>query len=250
MEIPLKLAADDGGPPSSSPTLVFLHSAGGNGAHFAHQLAFFRQTRRAVTLDLRGHGRSSGARVDDVDVHARDVLATLDALKVERMVLVGHSWGAAVALSTASLAPSRVAGLFLLDPASDARAIPKAEAAGLLDAIATHYEPTVTAYWRSLLEGARPAGAELVLTSLLANDHDVVIGTLASLLSWDPVTKLNALTMPRHALVTRFNDVPSAWHRLAPSLPSSRIENTSHWPQLDEPAQVNRAIAGFIEHVE
>ena len=49
------LAIHDGG---TGPAVMFLHSLAGNGAQWASQLAHVRKTRRAVGVDLRGHGRS------------------------------------------------------------------------------------------------------------------------------------------------------------------------------------------------
>ncbi|MBM4779699.1 MAG: alpha/beta hydrolase [Archangiaceae bacterium] len=242
----LTLAVDDGGGGAALP-LVFLHSAGGNASQFEAQLKHFRRTRRALAFDLRGHGRSAGGRSDDLAQHAADVLGSLDQLGLRRVALCGHSWGSAVALEAAAREPSRFAGVFFIDPASDGRAIPRAEADGLLAALAADYEATVTAYWRSLLAGARPDDAGRILEALLTCAPEVVIGTLACTLRWDPVSRLDALTMPRHALITPFNDVPSAWHRLVPSLPHSRIEHTSHWPHVDAPDEVNERLERFFD---
>jgi 3-oxoadipate enol-lactonase len=74
---------------------------------------------RLVRWDARSHGRSGGT--PDPSAHrwdelARDVLALVDALGVERPVLGGASMGAASALHAAAQAPERVAGLVLALP--------------------------------------------------------------------------------------------------------------------------------------
>ncbi|MGI6872001.1 alpha/beta fold hydrolase [Amycolatopsis sp. 3B14] len=71
---------------------------------------------RVVTWDARGHGRTSydGEPFTLWD-SARDLLALLDALGIDRAVVGGHSQGGFVALSAALLAPERVAGLVLID---------------------------------------------------------------------------------------------------------------------------------------
>ena len=51
------LAVDDGG--TGGLPVVFLHSYAGSKAHWAAQLAHLRKTRRAVAIDLRGHGDSA-----------------------------------------------------------------------------------------------------------------------------------------------------------------------------------------------
>ncbi|MGH7856094.1 MAG: alpha/beta fold hydrolase, partial [Candidatus Binatia bacterium] len=75
---------------------------------------------RVVTVDQRAHG-SSGAppgpyRRQDL---ADDVRALLDRLAVPRAILVGHSMGGIVAMTTALACPERVAALVLLGTASE-----------------------------------------------------------------------------------------------------------------------------------
>jgi len=69
-----------------------------------------------VMLDARGHGRSAriatGAEVD----LGQDLGLAMDALDLERVVLVGHSVGARGALDFAAAQPDRVSKLVLEDP--------------------------------------------------------------------------------------------------------------------------------------
>lgn len=69
---------------------------------------------RVVAVSLRGHGDSSkpstGYRVEDL---ASDVVPLLDALAIDRAVLVGHSGSCLVSRRVALDAPDRVCGLFL-----------------------------------------------------------------------------------------------------------------------------------------
>ncbi len=72
---------------------------------------------RYLRPDLRGLGdseRTAGLHPYQKDELARDVLALLDALRLEAVVLVGHDWGGVVAQELALLAPERVRGLALL----------------------------------------------------------------------------------------------------------------------------------------
>jgi pimeloyl-ACP methyl ester carboxylesterase len=73
---------------------------------------------RVVALDQRGHG-SSDQPGDGYDFGSvgRDLAAALAGLGLERPVLVGHSWGANVALQYAADRPGQVAGLALVDGA-------------------------------------------------------------------------------------------------------------------------------------
>jgi len=71
---------------------------------------------RVAAVDLRGHGESEQpASGYDFATVCRDLDAALPALRVERPVLVGHSWGANVALQYAAERDGAVAGLVLVD---------------------------------------------------------------------------------------------------------------------------------------
>ena len=71
---------------------------------------------RVIAPDLRGRGRSNVLEGPaGLDAHARDLVAVLDALGVERAVVVGHSMGAFVALVLGDLFPERVSRVVLVD---------------------------------------------------------------------------------------------------------------------------------------
>ena len=100
------LYVDDGGSAGSSGRLpvLFVHSFAGSTAHWLRQLAHLRLTRRAVALDLRGHGQSEAPADGDFSISslADDVFSVADALGMERFVRVGHSLGGTVASACAS----------------------------------------------------------------------------------------------------------------------------------------------------
>ncbi len=109
--------------------MVLVHSLAGNSGHWSSQLEHLRRTRRAVALDIRGHGRSEPPKDSNYTIAAMagDVAAAVDALRLDRFVLVGHSMGGGVALAYSGRHPDRVAGLVLVDPIGDGKQIPEAE---------------------------------------------------------------------------------------------------------------------------
>ncbi len=70
---------------------------------------------RVVCLDLANHGKSPHAETFTLRNLAIDVCETLDALRIERAVLMGHSLGGKVAMLMASEWPERVQGLVIVD---------------------------------------------------------------------------------------------------------------------------------------
>jgi pimeloyl-ACP methyl ester carboxylesterase len=73
-----------------------------------------------LALDQRGHGESpvddTGEAADfSLATLARDAITALDALGLSRAVVVGHSWGASVALTLAAQHPERVLAVVAID---------------------------------------------------------------------------------------------------------------------------------------
>ncbi len=107
------------------PPAVVLH--GGPGADHGYLLPGFdalAEGRELVYYDQRGGGRSPVAR--DVPVGWREQVADLDALReawdLDRLVLVGYSWGGLLAQLYATEHPERVERLALVSPAPSWRA--------------------------------------------------------------------------------------------------------------------------------
>ncbi|HEX3512131.1 MAG TPA: alpha/beta hydrolase [Solirubrobacteraceae bacterium] len=120
------------------PAIVLLHAGICDRRMYArHREPLAAEGVRAIAVDLPGFG---DARLpDEEDAPWLDVLATLDELAVSRAVLVGNSFGGAVAQRAAVVAPERVAALVLVS--SPAEGIePSAQLAAAWDAEATALE--------------------------------------------------------------------------------------------------------------
>ena len=106
----------DWGPPEGRPILC-LHGITSWGGRF-RRLAEARLTGFHVFApDLRGHGLSDWEPPWSLGAHVGDLVDTLKTLHLERVDVVGHSFGGRVALELAARHPERVGRVVLLDPA-------------------------------------------------------------------------------------------------------------------------------------
>lgn len=242
----LVLPADDGG--TGGLPVVFLHALAGTPAQWSHQLAHLRPDRRAIALTLRGH---CGAPCCDGELSiaslADDVVATLDALQLPRVALVGHSIGAHVALACAATHPQRVAGALLADPAIAVRAAPRDFASALLAALeSSGYAAAIERHYRTLLVGSRPAVVQRVLSDLGATPRATVVGVLRAALGFDAVAAVADYPGPVFTVDTYLREQPWSLHRLCPALRSTRLGDTGHWLQLDRPHEFNLILDGWL----
>ncbi len=102
------------------PDLVMIHGASGNLRDFTFALSgALAEEFRVIALDRPGLGWSDLIEDhEDPRVQARVLLAAAEALGAQRPLVLGHSYGGAVALAWALQAPEDTAGLVVLGAAS------------------------------------------------------------------------------------------------------------------------------------
>jgi pimeloyl-ACP methyl ester carboxylesterase len=101
------------------PDVVMVHGITGNLAVWHLHIAPALSDRfRILTYDLRGHGYTDTPPSDYTpDAMASDLLNLLDALGIDRPVIVGHSYGADIALYFAGRFPERVREVVAIESA-------------------------------------------------------------------------------------------------------------------------------------
>ena len=114
------MAALEFGPTERSIDIIFSHANGFNARTYRTVLAPVARDLRILALDLRGHGRSelpteTEGRVS-WDGLGDDLLALLEAVDAQDVILSGHSMGGTSSLLAAAQAPERVRSLVLFDP--------------------------------------------------------------------------------------------------------------------------------------
>ena len=100
------------------PTVVFVHGAGLEHSQFALQSRYFGyHGRNVLAVDLPAHGRSEGPPRATVQAMAGWLFEFLDAAKVDKASIVGHSMGSLIGVECAALQPARVERLALIGTA-------------------------------------------------------------------------------------------------------------------------------------
>lgn len=246
-----QLAAFEAGQSERLPVL-FLHADSGGADQWREVLLRIAPERRAVAFDFRGHGASEPAKNEDYGYvgRAEDVSSVADALGLSRCLLVAHSGGAAVALQFVARHPEQVAGLLLIDPATDPRALPPAVKQGMLRDLAGPRSLDVQKAFYASIAGQDAAVRERVLADCERVDPAARLGVARALAEWDPEPTLNAWQGPLFIVASSANDNGHALYRLRPDWAHSVVPDVGHWIQLEKPALVEQTLRRFLREVE
>jgi pimeloyl-ACP methyl ester carboxylesterase len=249
------------------PPIVFLHGGGLNAHTWDIVCAALRQERHCLALDQRGHGESEWSPQMDysTESQAGDLDAFVNALGLERFVLVGMSLGGVNALAWAGKHSQRLAGLVVIDVGPEVRREGvKKIAAFTADATPVELELLIT---RALAFNPR-RNRELLRRSLLHNLHPLADGRFMwkydqrhrgkfdddayerrRQLLWSAVDAIECPTLVvRGAQSDVFHDDDA--EKLAKRLKHGRwirIEGAGHTVQGDNPKDLLVALREFIE---
>ncbi|GLU41609.1 alpha/beta fold hydrolase [Pseudomonas sp. NBRC 100443] len=104
---------------ADAPALVLLHGIGSGAASWLPLAQCLKARARLIAWDAPGYGESTplAEAAPRAEAYMQRLRELLDALDVQRCVLLGHSLGALTALALANAEPRRVARLLLLSPA-------------------------------------------------------------------------------------------------------------------------------------
>jgi pimeloyl-ACP methyl ester carboxylesterase len=113
----VRLAHFEAGPSRPEhPPLVLVNGWTGDHGIFTPQIAHFSRERRVVAVNLRGHGASEAAGQEyTMADFADDVAWQCRMIGLEKPVVIGHSFGGAVALELCGRHPDLAAGLVMID---------------------------------------------------------------------------------------------------------------------------------------
>jgi len=210
----------------------------------------------AIAVSQRGHGDSDkpddGYRVEDF---AADVVPLLDACKIERAILVGHSGSCLVARRVALDHPERIIGLVL--EASPRTLRGNARLIEFIDEIGRDlHDPISLEFARSFITDTSSAGVQSDLVDLLVEDvlkvpAHVWHRTFSGLLQYDDTAELTRI---RARTLLIWGDADSLVSRdtqdeLLQAMPAAELlvyRDAGHTPRWEDPARFSSDLAGFV----
>jgi pimeloyl-ACP methyl ester carboxylesterase len=254
------------------PALLFIHGLTGSQRNWAHLVDALNHDHRVLAPDLFGHGASAKVMGDySLGAHAATLRDLLDLLGIDRVTLVGHSFGGGIAMQFCYLFPERVERLVLVSsgglgrdvsPLLRAATLPGAE--WVLPLIASSWvRGRVEAAGRILARGGWRASPEVTeiwrgFTSLAdADTRRAFLATTRGVI--DP----GGQTVTAHGHLPMAIEIPTlvvwgtrdrmipAWHATTAhqAIAGSQVElfvGAGHFPHLDEPERFAKVLGEFM----
>jgi pimeloyl-ACP methyl ester carboxylesterase len=235
---------------AGTPALVFVHGWSCDRSYWRGQLGPLAARHRTVAVDLAGHGASgAGRRTWTMAAFGEDVLAVVEQLGLDDLVLVGHSMGGDVVVEAALRLGGRVAGLVWVDVYSTlGEPITDEE----VEAFAAPFrEDFVTATRALVRRRFGPDGdaelVERVAADMSAAPPEIAVEVLRHAVGNEPgvVAGLRELTVPVVAInpAARSTDTEALGRYGVQAVP---MPGVGHFPMLEEPDRFNRLLSDVI----
>lgn len=231
------------------PALVLAHGVGGNRVSWFRQVPHFNRSYRVISFDHRAFGGSTDAEGAGRSRYVDDLLALLDALAIERALLVGQSMGGGTCAAFTCRYPERVRGLVIADLLSGLQA--EEPLASELRATA-ETNRSLTQVERVLGPAIRAHDPESTLLYLqLATFNSVNVATVRGTMPpWTPA-RLAATGVPTCFIVGEQDILftPAQIAAVQAMVPGSRlvtIADAGHSAYFEQPHAFNAAVTEFF----
>jgi L-proline amide hydrolase len=264
--------------------LLTLHGGPGATHDYLEPLEIMAATgRRVIFYDQLGCGNSDHVHnpaLWTVDLYVEELGVVRRALGLDRLHILGQSWGGMLGMEYALTQPEGVASLTVSDsPASMVQWVAEAnrlradlphevqqtllqhEEAGTTDDPA--YQDAMQVFYRRHVcrldpwpecvtsAFAKLAEAPEVYNTMNGPSEFHVIGTLKT---WDIVDRLGEIRIPTLLLSGRYDEAtPAIVKTIHDRIPGSEwvlFEQSSHMPHVEEPERYRQVLTDFLERVE
>jgi pimeloyl-ACP methyl ester carboxylesterase len=242
--------------------VVFLHPFSTNGSIWTFQTFSFARTHQCVVIDERGHGRSDkpqhGYTITEM---AADVVAVLDAVKINTAVLVGNSIGGMITLQLNLDAPERVAGNVIVSSGTNL-------AAGMPPEAGQAFQQDLVGAFNGLIDNAiaaktkreQPAVVDFIKALFLVEDNfpkHVFRAAMADpdgVFNWNISARLKDIKKPTLVLAGEEDQAtPVAANKfLSDNIPGAQLKvlkDVGHFYEVERPHEFNTDLQQFLRQV-
>lgn len=244
---------------SGEVTVLFVHGWCIDRSYWQSQMDALSSRYRVVSIDLPGFGMSGDSRSSwTMEAYGNDVVAVIDQLNLDQVILVGHSMGGDVVIEAALQKPEKVIALIGVDNFKDVGVEysdeDMAEMNGFMDMLKDDFANIAPAYAQSML--FHPSTDSTVVQRVTADfagaNPSVAVNSLQDLFLHSELlpAQLKELRQPLHLINSDATptyieglDATGVRYHL------NYIHATGHYPMIEKPEEFNRILRQVVEDI-
>lgn len=225
------------------PALVFIHGWSCDKSYWTDQVKEFSSKYKVVTIDLGGHGESGLNRENfTMEKYGEDVAAVVNALKLSKIILIGHSMGGSVIIEAAKLLKGKVLGLIGADTFqsfTDDWSAEQKEA--FLNSFKTNFVETA----KGFVKGMFPAISDTLLVKRVVEKMSqappqVAVSAMRNLFYYNPLPTLKEINLPIISINCDMYPVSIEENRKhVKSFEVKLMKGVGHFVMLENPKEFN-----------
>jgi len=237
--------------------VVFIHG-------WTCDLTFWRgqapvyEKRRALLIDLPGHGQSEPAADYSMDRFARAIDAVMRDAGVSKATLVGHSMGGPVVLSYLRLFPQKTSGIVLVDAVLQPARTPEEEAkasAQIEPFLSGFAKPEYRETMAKMIDGmysakTTPAMRAEITAKMVGTPQTVVVGAMRGMFATPGLKESEKYNVPAMVIMNAAQKRDGYEGLLRKSFPNLRSyeswQGVGHFLMMEDPARFNTALEKFL----
>ena len=257
--------------------LLTLHGGPGAAHNYLLPLKALADERQVIFFDQLGCGRSEAPEDASLYVLPRcveELAAVRKALKLEKVILYGHSYGGVLAIeyltqtpgvsvekiilaSTAASMPQTVAGMHrLIEALPNGRRVFELEKAGkqqseeyqkLVELFYNTYVCRLNPWPKDAMDSIEALGKSRSYPVMNGPNEFTIVGNLAK---WDRIAELDKISAPTLLLTSQYDEAPMECQQtMQAGIKGSNIVvlgNCSHLAMQEKPEEYLRALRSFM----
>ncbi|KAJ0420046.1 alpha/beta-hydrolase [Aspergillus carlsbadensis] len=242
------------GAPADGHTLIFTHGLGSSQNYYFPVLPYLTKNHRCITPDTYGSARSPYTGQDVLIASiAADVVGILDALSIDKAIVVGHSMGGLVVTLLGAEYKNRVAGIVAIGPTHPGGKLAEVMTKRSETALESGMEPLANSIPDAATGSASSALVRSFIRELVLGQNPKGYAALCRAIANAPTVNYGAITAPFLLIAGEedksasmegcefiFNGVASGNKKM------EVLKEVGHWHCLEASDEVGKLIEEFV----
>jgi len=239
--------------------LLLIHGLGSSSRDWEYQIPQFSKPYKVITIDLRGHGKTSKPKGPySIRGFADDVALFLEALKIKQVNILGLSMGTATGFELAINYPDLVKSLIAVNMSAKltVKTFGEKKQFFLRDAIVILLGMKKMGEFLAPRLFPLPEQEELrkkVASRWAENDKKAYLSAFHSLKNWSVEEELHKITCPTLVIASDGDYTPvkikEEYVKKIPNGQISIINNSHHAVPMEKPEEFNKIVLDFLKQI-